>query len=140
MKRRSIIHLVESEEDNEGIISPCKKEGKNNGGEERKKSLNHIHGKKRKIEEKKEIFHSNVQLSYFEGAVSSPLNIILKKEFVINIWKNQLCKKIDVLSHKRKRSSQKTVQAKIDDYIKKNKSQSFEESFLIKSMYLDVST
>lgn len=95
---------------------------------------------KKEKSKKKRKYHSNVQLSYFEGAVSSPFNIILKKEFLINIWKNQLCKKIDVLSHKKKRSSQKTVQAKIDDYIKKNKSQSFEESFLIKSMYLDVST
>ena len=56
MKRRSIIHLVESEEDNEGIISPCKKEGKNNGGEERKKSLNNIHGKKEKSKKKRKYF------------------------------------------------------------------------------------
>ena len=51
----------------------------------------------------------NVQLSLFEGNVSSPFNVILKKEFVINVWKNQLCEKIDVLSHKRKRSAKKIV-------------------------------
>ena len=61
MKKRNIIHLVESEEENERIISPCKKEGKNNRREARKKCLNHVHGKKGKIEEKNEIFHSNLK-------------------------------------------------------------------------------
>lgn len=53
IKRRkeeeTIIHLLESEEENKGSTSPYKKEGKSNKHEAGKKSLNQVYGQKEKI-------------------------------------------------------------------------------------------
>ena len=49
----------------------------------------------------------DVQLSFYERTLSSPFNIILKKEYVINVWKKQLLGSFELLSQKRKKSSLK---------------------------------
>ena len=57
-EEETIIHLSESEEENERSINPYKKGGKNNKYEARKKSLIQVHVQKEKIEDKNENFHS----------------------------------------------------------------------------------